>query len=133
MRFARAALCALLMVTFGGWPTAGQDPDGHPKVAQALELARVWLEAQRAYAGSYASTFSRTETAIVAWDDGLAMLPVPTTDPMGSLTKFRKTGEHTFRRVRDDGALGEPIVFEMGPDGKALRYVQHSNPYERRR
>ena len=25
------------------------------------------------------------------------------------------------------------ITFEMGPDNRALRYVQHSNPYERRR
>ena len=85
-----------------------------------------------AYVGSYTSTFSRTETAVVAWDDGLAMLGLPTTDPMGSLTKLRKVGEHTFRRVRDDGALGEPVVFEMGPDGKALRFVRHSNPSERR-
>ncbi|MDQ3070735.1 MAG: serine hydrolase, partial [Acidobacteriota bacterium] len=26
-----------------------QTPAGHPRVAQAIELARVWLEAQRAY------------------------------------------------------------------------------------
>ncbi len=86
-----------------------------------------------AYTGSYVSSFSETETAVVLWEDGLAMLPLPTTDPMGALAKLRKTGEHTFRPVRDDGALAEPVVFEMGPDGKALRFVRHSNPYERRR
>jgi len=85
-----------------------------------------------AYTGSYASTFSGTETAVVRWEDGLAMLPLPTTDPMTALAKLRKVGEHTFRRVRKDGALGEPIVFETGPDGRALRYIQHSNPYDRR-
>jgi CubicO group peptidase (beta-lactamase class C family) len=85
-----------------------------------------------AYVGSYTSTFSGTETAVVLWEDGLAMLPLPTTDPMTALTKLRKTGEHTFRRVRKDDALGETIVFEMGPDGKALRYIMHSNPYNRR-
>jgi len=85
-----------------------------------------------AYLGSYTSSFSRTETAVVRWEDGLAMLPLPTTDPMEALTKLRKVGEHTFRRVRKDDTLAEPIVFELGPDGKALRYIQHSNPYERR-
>jgi hypothetical protein len=85
-----------------------------------------------AYVGSYTSTFSGTETAVVLWEDGLAMLPMPTTEPMTALTKLRKTGEHTFRRVRKDDALGETIVFEMGPDGKALRYIVHSNPYNRR-
>jgi len=86
-----------------------------------------------AYTGSYLDTFDATETAVVLWEDGLAMLPLPTTDPMDALAKLRKVGEHTFRRVRDDGTLAEPIVFEMGPDGRALRYVQHSNPSERRR
>jgi CubicO group peptidase (beta-lactamase class C family) len=85
-----------------------------------------------AYVGSYTSTFSGTETAVVRWEDGLAMLPLPTTDPMTALSKLRKVNGHTFGRVRKDGALGEPIVFEMGPDGRALRYIQHSNPYDRR-
>ena len=85
-----------------------------------------------AYLGTYASTFSNTETAVVHWEDGIAMLSLPTTDPMNALAKLRRAGEHTFRRVRKDGAPGEPIVFEMGPDGKAQRYVQHSNSYDRR-
>jgi CubicO group peptidase (beta-lactamase class C family) len=85
-----------------------------------------------AYVGSYASSFGATETAVVRWEDGLAMLSLPTADPMAALTKLRKVGDHTFRRVRKDGTLAEPIVFEMGPDGRAVRYVQHSNPYERR-
>jgi len=85
-----------------------------------------------AYVGSYASSFSSTESAVVKWEDGLAMLPLPTTDPMDALTKLRHVDGHTFRRVRKDGALGEAIAFEMGTDGKAARYIQHNNPYERR-
>lgn len=104
---------------------AGKEKKAEP----AAEAADPSLDA---YVGSYGSTFSATETAVVRWEDGLAMLSLPTTDPMNALTKLRKVGEHTFRRVRKDGALGEPIVFEMGPDGRALRYVQHSNPYDRR-
>ena len=107
-----------------------------PVVAQVAKEKQKGSEAPDpslvAYTGSYASTFSGTETAVVRWEDGLAMLPLPTTDPMTALIRLRKVGEHAFRRVRKDGALGEPIVFEMGPDGKALRYIQHSNPYDRR-
>lgn len=110
-----------------------------PIVAAAAKEKKMGLEPEApdsslsAYLGSYASTFSGSETAVVLWDDGLAMLPLPTTNPVTALAKIRKVGDHTFRRVRKDGVLGETITFEMGPDGRALRYVQHSNPYERRR
>jgi hypothetical protein len=33
--------------------------------------------------------------------------------------------------VRDDEELGEEIVFEMGPDGRAARLKWHSNYYPR--
>ena len=85
-----------------------------------------------AYTGSYADTFSNTETAIVRWEDGLAMLSLPSEDPMAALRKLRKVGAHTFRRVRKDETLGETVVFEMRPDGRALRFIHHSNPSERR-
>ena len=55
------------------------------------------------------------------------MVGLPSNDPVGNLTKLRKTGEHTFRRVRRDNELGETVTFEMGPDGKAVRYIQHGN------
>jgi hypothetical protein len=43
----------------------------------------------------------------------------------------RVDGDHTFRRVRKDDTLGETIVFEMGPDGRAVRFWQHDNPRPR--
>ena len=46
---------------------------------------------------------------------------------MKDLVKLKKTGEHTFRRIRKDESLGEEIVFEIGPDGKATRFRRHSN------
>lgn len=49
MRLVRAFVIAVLLATVAGWPVAGQPPAEHPRVAQALELARIWLEAQRAY------------------------------------------------------------------------------------
>ena len=84
-----------------------------------------------AYTGSYDEFPWSGETIVVPWGDGLAALTLPTMDPMKDLDRLRKTGEHTFRRVRSDGTLGEEIRFEIGPDGRATRYWQHSNPYPR--
>jgi len=82
------------------------------------------------YLGTYASGFAG-EIAVVRWEDGLATLGLPTMEPVRGLTKLRKVGEHTFRRVRRDDTLGETIAFEMGPDGRPTRLVWHSNHYRR--
>ena len=83
------------------------------------------------YAGSYDAFPWDGESVIVVWGDGLATVDLPTTEPMKTLDRLRKTGDHTFRRVRSDGTLGETFRFEMGPDGKAAKVWVHSNPYPR--
>jgi CubicO group peptidase (beta-lactamase class C family) len=82
------------------------------------------------YVGTYASGFAG-EIAVVRWEDGIATVGLPTMDPLRGLTKLRKVGEHTFRRVRRDDTLGETIVFDMGADGRPTRLVWHSNHYRR--
>ncbi|HXG58888.1 MAG TPA: serine hydrolase domain-containing protein [Thermoanaerobaculia bacterium] len=83
------------------------------------------------YVGSYDSFPWSGETIVAAWGDELLFIGLPTMDPMKEPAKFRRTGEHRFRRVRKDGSLGETVVFDIGPDGRAIRYWQHSNPYPR--
>ena len=83
------------------------------------------------YAGSYDAFPWDGESVVVVWGDGLATVDLPTTEPMKNLDRLRKTGEHTFRRVRSDGTLGETFRFEMGPDGKAAKVWVHSNAYPR--
>ncbi len=82
------------------------------------------------FTGSYASSFGG-EIAIVVWEDSLASLWLPTMDPVRGLTKLRKTGDGTFRRIREDGELGEEVVFESGADGRVTRLKWHSNYYPR--
>jgi hypothetical protein len=82
------------------------------------------------YPGTYLSSFGG-EFAIFRWEDGLGMLSLPTMEPVKNITKLKKTGEHRFRRVRKDEALGEEIVFEIGADGKPSRVRMHSNYYPR--
>ncbi|MFP5247564.1 MAG: serine hydrolase domain-containing protein [Thermoanaerobaculia bacterium] len=84
-----------------------------------------------AYTGSYDAFPWDGETIVVAWGDGLATVDAPTMEPMRTLERLRKTGEHEFRRVLKDGSLGETYKFEIGPDGKATRVWVHSNPYPR--
>jgi len=94
-------------------PSAAKKPD--PKLSK--------------YLGTYSS--SSGEMAVLLWGEGLAVMDLPTMNPVKSIVKLKKTGEHTFRRVRDDEELGEEIVFEMGPDGRAARLKWHSNYYPR--
>lgn len=82
------------------------------------------------YTGTYESGFGG-EVAIIEWEDGLAALSLPTMEPVKGLTKLKKTGEHTFRRIRKDEALGETLVFEMGHEGQAVRVIWNSNQYRR--
>jgi CubicO group peptidase (beta-lactamase class C family) len=83
------------------------------------------------YVGSYDSFPWGGETLVFAWGDDLGAVEVPTMDPVKEMDKLRKVGEHQFRRVRDDGSLGETVTFEIGPDGKATKLWWHSNPYPR--
>jgi CubicO group peptidase (beta-lactamase class C family) len=78
----------------------------------------------RRYTGLY-TTVAWGEVAVVIWDDKLASFGLPTKDPMEGLTKLQKTGEHRFRRVRDDGELGEEWVFELEND-TVVRMWQNS-------
>jgi hypothetical protein len=67
------------------------------------------------YTGLY-STVAWGEVAVVISGNQLAQFYVPTSDPLDGLTRFKKTGEHRFRRLRDDGELGEELVFELEYD-----------------
>jgi hypothetical protein len=71
------------------------------------------------YLGAY-ETFSGN-LLVIRWEGELATMAVPTADPVAAITKYRKTGEHVFRRIRDDGELGESLTFDLGPDGRPTR------------
>jgi len=87
--------------------------------------------ALRKFAGTYNVQPWGGEIAVFPWEDGLATLALPTMEPVKNLVKLKKTGENTFRRIRKDEKLGEEIVFDVGPDGKATRFTRHSNVYPR--
>jgi len=85
----------------------------------------------RRYVGAYSLAPWGGEAAVVPWEDGLALVELPTMDPLKELKKLKRTGDHTFRRVRRDDTLAEEVVFEIGADGRAARFKQHSNYHPR--
>ncbi len=85
----------------------------------------------RAYAGTYDAQPWAGEVVVLPWEEGIALLELPTMTPMKDLERFKKTGENRFRRIRKDESLGEEVVFEMGADGRPVRFVRHSNVLRR--
>jgi hypothetical protein len=60
-------------------------------------------------------------------DGELVILSLPSQNPQRSLMKLRRVGDNAFRRLRDDGVLGEPVDFELGQDGRVARFKHESN------
>jgi hypothetical protein len=81
----------------------------------------------RRFAGTYDAQPWDGEVAVLPWEGGLALLYLPTTEPVKDLIKLKQVGENTFRRIRKDETLGEEVVFEMGADGRAKRFIRDSN------
>lgn len=73
------------------------------------------------YVGRYVRGMGASETAVVRWKGGIAMLRLPTDDPRGSLTVLRHVEGDTFRRVRSNGELGGEVIFDTDDQGRVIR------------
>lgn len=78
------------------------------------------------YLGTYASAWGG-EIEFVAWEGGLVELSLPNATPVRGMTKLRKVGEHTFRRVRPDDKLAETWTFTVDADGRATAFITNYN------
>jgi CubicO group peptidase (beta-lactamase class C family) len=94
-----------------------KQPDSEDTTIQDLEI----------YLGTYDDAPWGHESAVIVWEGELAVVSLTSTDPLSSMMELEKTGEHTFRRVRDDDTLGEEIRFDIGADGRADKMWQHGN------
>lgn len=104
-----------------------------PAVKQALENpggAKPHDPALARYTGRY-DNWLAGESWIIPWDDGLALIDLPSGRPASDLIRLRPVGEHRFRSIRDDGSLGEEVRFEVAADGTPVRVWRHSNYDER--
>ncbi len=92
-----------------------EDPGG--AMARPASLAE--------YEGLYESDWG--ETVVLRWDGSLAAVGVPTGDPLEALRTLRREDGDMFRRLRDDGDLGEAYVFHRDADGTIDRMSVHGN------
>ena len=109
---------------------AARKPDGEapaPGAPAAAERSGAAAEQEtfRRFTGTYERSFGG-EVAVLLRDGELHVLPLPTSDPLEALTRLRHVEDGTFRRVRDNGDLGEEFVFEELPDG-SMRMWRNEN------
>lgn len=83
------------------------------------------------YVGKYRSPWG--DTQVLVMDGKLVAVPPTTMDPLGLRVTLNPEGEHTFRTESEGPFVedGDPIVFELGTDGKAARLRWGENTRER--
>ena len=62
-------------------------------------------------------------------DGKLAMLSLPTENPLDGMLKLEHNERNSFKRIRDDGGLGEEILFVVGESGEVESFRRNSNYY----
>lgn len=104
-----------------------------PAIEEALEVdgETKWVDpALERYVGRYTDWLAG-EAVVLPWKGSLAVLSLPTDDPVESLTELKYVEDGVFRRIRDDDSLGEKIFFESDPAGNVTSMWRHSNPMRR--
>jgi hypothetical protein len=77
------------------------------------------------YLGTYSDQPWGGETAAIRWKGGLALMGLPTDNPLRAITRLKHEEGDVFRRVRSDDEPGEAIVFERDAEGRVTGYRQH--------
>lgn len=103
--------------------------DAIRKIKEKPEAVKTPDPALEKFVGLYRSAWG--EAAVTVWGDGLAVLPLPTENPLEAMEKLKPVEGLRFQRIRDDGALGEEIAFEADKDGRIFRFKQHGNYTEK--
>ncbi len=97
----------------GGAAAAAADPRSAPDLAP--------------YFGTYSEQPWGGESAAIRWKGGLALMSLPTDNPLRAITRLKWVEGDVFRRVRSGEELGEEIVFERDASGRITGYRQFGN------
>ena len=104
---------------------AAGKPDGDTASGRVPVGSETGATAEREALLRFTGTYQRPlggESAVLLWEGDLQVLSLPTDDPLEALTRLRHVEDGTFRRVRDNGDLGEEFRFEELPDGRMLMW-----------
>jgi hypothetical protein len=83
------------------------------------------------YTGNYNPMPWQSELLVSAWYGKLVMLGLPSESPAKTMTLFKHVDGDIFRRIRDDGELGETLVFERNDAGQITRCKNHGNYFSK--
>ena len=112
MILVRKAALALLVSAASAGVARPQAPADHPRVAQALELARVWLEAQRAYDQIPGVSAAIVHDQQVLWAGGYGL---------ADLAAQRAAGPGTIYSICSISKLFTSVAVLMQRDAGRLR------------
>jgi len=89
----------------------------------AKDAAAIDLEP---YIGSYDNRPWGGEDMVIRWQDGLAMLNLPSMDPLGGLVRLRHIEGDRFHTVRSDDQDGHEVSFRRNAAGVVTHIVYHA-------
>jgi CubicO group peptidase (beta-lactamase class C family) len=78
------------------------------------------------FVGSYNLTPWDGEDLVFRWNDGLAVVTLPTMEPVKNMTRLRHVEGDRFRTVRSDETLGHELLFRRDDNGKVTHLEFHS-------
>ena len=79
------------------------------------------------YIGYYSQQPWWSEVYVYPWQGKLVTMSLPSNSPGESMTIYKHIEKDTFQRVRDDGELGEKLIFERDENGYVYRFKSHGN------
>jgi CubicO group peptidase (beta-lactamase class C family) len=79
------------------------------------------------YTGLYNAQPYNGEKRILPWYGNLAVIDLPSSNPLEDMMLLQHVKGDVFRKIRRDDTLGEEIVFERDKAGKVSRMWLHSN------
>lgn len=71
------------------------------------EVSSEWAN----YTGYYTASNVWSDAEVFQWNDSLAMMWVPTENPLNSITMLTRIEGNVFRQVRNNGELGKHFIF----------------------
>ncbi|MBD3226427.1 MAG: serine hydrolase [Caldithrix sp.] len=97
------------------------------QAVQSTDRGTVTDSSLLVYTGAYSDKPWGGETAVFPWKEGLAMVSLPTENPMDGIVQLKHIADNVFERIRDDGSAGETIIFEKDDAGNVTHMRRHSN------
>lgn len=83
------------------------------------------------YTGYYHQMPWISEVFIAEWHNKLVLLSLPSKDPAESMMVLKYIGEDVFKRVKDNGELGEAFEFIRDENGSIQKIKRHNNYFSR--